>query len=152
MNRFTRWPKVIPLEDIDANIVNWVARLGSPLRITLDQERQFEWQLFIKLNEIIGSKHIKTTATHPAANGFVQRLHRQLKAGFKCLLGIRAAWREDLSASTAELVYGEILRLPGEFPRSRGTSSDNLAPEDFTNELRQCFFVLEDYITCFCET
>jgi len=31
------------------------------------------------------------------------------------LLGIRAAWREDLGATTAELVHGETLRLSGQF-------------------------------------
>jgi hypothetical protein len=30
------------------------------------------------------------------------------------LLGIRTACKEDLQASTAELVYGEPLRIPGE--------------------------------------
>ncbi|XP_037910187.1 uncharacterized protein LOC119650991 [Hermetia illucens] len=58
----------------------------------------------------------------------VERLHRQLKAAIRChandswtrvlptvLLGIRAAWCEDLLATSAELVYGTTLRLPGEF-------------------------------------
>ena len=31
------------------------------------------------------------------------------------LMGIRSAWKEDLKASSAELVYGSPLRLPGEF-------------------------------------
>ncbi|XP_054275878.1 uncharacterized protein LOC128995030 [Macrosteles quadrilineatus] len=31
------------------------------------------------------------------------------------LLGIRSAFKEDISASSAELVFGEPLRLPGEF-------------------------------------
>jgi hypothetical protein len=57
----------------------------------------------------------------------IKRLHRQLKAVFMCnanehwakalllvLLGIRSAWKEDLKASSAELVYGSPLRLPGE--------------------------------------
>jgi hypothetical protein len=31
------------------------------------------------------------------------------------LLGIRTSFKEDLQASVAELVYGEPLRIPGEF-------------------------------------
>ncbi|XP_071445435.1 uncharacterized protein [Hetaerina americana] len=31
------------------------------------------------------------------------------------LLGLRSAWKEDLKSTAAELVYGEPLRLPGEF-------------------------------------
>ncbi|XP_054289735.1 uncharacterized protein LOC129005012 [Macrosteles quadrilineatus] len=58
----------------------------------------------------------------------IERLHRQLKAAIMAhsksdwtdvlpliLLGIRSTFKEDISASSAELVYGEPLRLPGEF-------------------------------------
>lgn len=31
------------------------------------------------------------------------------------LLGIRSAWKEDIQSTAAELVYGEPLRLPGQF-------------------------------------
>ncbi|KAI5734812.1 hypothetical protein M8J77_010696 [Diaphorina citri] len=85
-----------------------------------------------ELSTLTGSHHLRTTAYHPAANGMVERLHRQLKAAIKChhtarwtdilptvLLGIRAAWRDDFKASCAELVYGEPLRLPGEFLASK---------------------------------
>jgi len=54
----------------------------------------------------------------------IERIHRQMKAAFMChagelwaealplvLLGIRSAWNEDLKASSAELVYGSLLRL-----------------------------------------
>jgi hypothetical protein len=57
----------------------------------------------------------------------VERFHRTLKAAIMChadqqwtealplvLLGIRTAFKEDLQASVAELVYGEPLRIPGE--------------------------------------
>lgn len=58
----------------------------------------------------------------------VENFHRPLKAAIRChagmtwlealplvLLGLRSAVKEDLNASPAELVYGEPLRLPGEF-------------------------------------
>ncbi|XP_049857510.1 uncharacterized protein LOC126338393 [Schistocerca gregaria] len=57
----------------------------------------------------------------------VERLHRTLKAALMCsstswpealplvLLGLRTAVKEDLQCSSAELVYGEQLRVPGEF-------------------------------------
>jgi len=65
----------------------------------------------------------------------VERSNWQLKAAIKChqnkrwtetlpavLLGIRAAWRDDLRSTSAELVYGEPLRLLDEF-----LTSDNNA-------------------------
>ncbi|XP_076762719.1 uncharacterized protein LOC143430372 [Xylocopa sonorina] len=153
---YTRWPEVFPIENIEAEtvartfIAGWVARFGTPLRITTDQGRQFESELFKHLNVFLGSTHLRTTAYHPAANGLVERLHRQLKAAIRChnderwtdslpivLLGIRSAYRDDLEASTAELVYGQNLRLPGEF--FSNTKSDNREPPDTIKELRAHF-------------
>ncbi|XP_071650737.1 uncharacterized protein [Temnothorax longispinosus] len=58
----------------------------------------------------------------------VERLHRQIKTAIKCheteawtevlpvvMMGIRSAVKEDLHATPAKLVYGETMRLPGEF-------------------------------------
>ena len=33
--------------------------------------------------QLLGSKHIRTTAYHPIANVFIERLHRQLKAALE---------------------------------------------------------------------
>ncbi|CAK9829638.1 hypothetical protein ANTRET_LOCUS6941 [Anthophora retusa] len=62
----------------------WVARFGAPLRITTDQGRQFESKLFHALNNLMGTKHLRTTVYHPAANGMVERFHRQFEAAIKC--------------------------------------------------------------------
>jgi len=134
IDRFTRWPEAILIENQEAETVarafydGWIARFGVPLRVTTDQGRQFESQLFKQLNRLTGSQHLRTTAYHPQANGLVERFHRQLKTALRChnnnrwtealptiMLGIRAAWREALGATTAELVYDETLWLPGQF-------------------------------------
>jgi hypothetical protein len=134
IDRFTRWPEVYPLEDITAEtcarafISGWVARFGCPHKITTDRGKQFDSQLFKNICQLLGAVHNPTTAYHPSANGMIERLHRQLKAAIMChnnlkwsevlplvLLGIRTAWKDDLKTSAAELVYGEAIRLPGEF-------------------------------------
>jgi len=46
------------------------------------------------------------------------------------MLGIRAAWQEDLGTTTAELVYGETLRLPSQF-----LSDQPIATKDDTSHL-----------------
>jgi hypothetical protein len=76
----------------------------------------------------MGVKHVMTTAYHPQSNGMVERFHRQLKEALRArncgpdwadhlpwvLLGIRAAPKDDTGVSSAELVYGCRLALPGE--------------------------------------
>ena len=80
-------------------------------------------------HELLGCKHLCTIAYHPIGNGIIERFHRQLKAALRVhtstanwteilpliLLCIRSALNTDLQCSATELVYGTILRLPGEF-------------------------------------
>ena len=114
---------------IDTFTANWVARFGVPARLTTDRGAQFvshAWEVFCKR---LGIEHVKTTAYHPQANGLVERSHRQLKDALRArlagaawpnhlpwvLLGLRAAPKEASNISSAELVHGAPLVLPGEF-------------------------------------
>lgn len=154
IDRFSRWAEAVPLQDQEAATVArafynaWICRFGTPLRVTTDQGRQFESHLFKHLNRLTGTTHLRTTAYHPAANGMIERFHRQLKAAIRChptrqwtdslptvLLGIRCAWKEDLQSSVAEMVYGQTIRLPGEF-LTANRKADSSAPE-FIQGLRE---------------
>jgi transposase InsO family protein len=134
IDRFTRWTEAIPLEDIKAETVvqaflsSWIARFGVPAEIKHDQGTQFESSLFKEVAKIFGTKTSHTTAYHPQSNGAIECWHRPLKAAIMChatpqwietlpliLLGFRSVLQEDLGTSTSELVYGDTLRLPGEF-------------------------------------
>ena len=134
VDRFTRWPEAIPLMDTSslslarALLSAWIARFGVPVRVTSDRGAQFTSQLWSDLSELLGMKLSATTAYHPQANGLVERLHRRLKEALKArlkgpdwadqlpwiLLGLRTEPKEDLKASTAELVYGTPILIPGE--------------------------------------
>ena len=155
IDRFTRWPEAVPISNITAETVAeafvtcWVARFGIPSTITTDRGSQFESALWEHLMQLLGVKRTRTTAYHPIANGLVERFHRQLKASLKCqpdptqwvdalpliLLGIRTALKQDLHCSSAELVYGTTLRLPGEFfDSTQGAGTDN--PVGYVTKLR----------------
>lgn len=144
VDRFSRWPEVIPLRDIKAETVafefffNWIARFGVPERLTTDQGRQFESKLFREFASLLGIKLVHTTPYHPQSNGMVERLHRQLKTAIRAhatdrwtlvlpsiLLGIRASVKEPLKCSVAEMVYGTPITLPGEFFSNTKNLTDN---------------------------
>ncbi|XP_057335442.1 uncharacterized protein LOC130674189 [Microplitis mediator] len=94
-----------------------------------------------------GIKNLHTTPYHLQANGLVERLHRQLKLALLChqeswydalpavLLGLRAAWKDNIQTTPAKLVFGEQIRLPGELL----TSNNKTTPHDIINTLKRHF-------------
>lgn len=135
IDRGTRWPEAFPIKDITASTVakiiyeGWITRFGCPVKLTTDQGRQFESQLFNDLLKYLGVKRLRTTSYHAQANGLVERWHRSMKAALMArlhtgswvselptvLFGLRAAGRSDSGVSAAEYVYGKPLRLPNDF-------------------------------------
>jgi len=173
VDRYTRWPEAWPLENITAESVaktlfaGWISRFGLPRRIATDQERKFASNLFKALGIPLVS----------AANGMVERLHRQLKNAISCnrgstwldalpvaLLGIRNAFKPDIQAIAAEMVCGEPLRLPGEFLVPSDAAPAVLEPAEFVAQLlltmanlrptqashhgRQSTFIFKDLASC----
>ena len=134
-DRFTQWPEAIPHPDnttkpaAHAFLSGWISRFGIPSVITTDRSVQFESALWQNLMNLLGTKHIRTTAYHPCANRLVERFHRQLKVALqtmqdpnhwvkflpRVLLGIHTNMKQDTNCTSAELVYGTTLCLPSKF-------------------------------------
>nr|CAB3264537.1 uncharacterized protein zf(cchc)-26 [Phallusia mammillata] len=133
--RFSRWFEAIPLPNVTATTVtnafllHWVARFGAPLRCTSDRGKQFTSETFNDFCTQFGIKLQQTTAYRPESNGYIEIQHKYLKSALKAhsqplnwhsnlglvLLGLRSVHKPDIDACAAELVYGQTLRLPGEF-------------------------------------
>ncbi|CAK1582497.1 unnamed protein product [Parnassius mnemosyne] len=131
-------------------VSGWIARFGCPTLVTTDRGRQFGSHLYKALTKLVGARHLRTTAYHPAANGIIERLHRQLKAAIMChtssqwtealplvLLGMRNSWKEDLQTTPAELVYSQTLSLPGQYlsPIDDYTTAN---VKEYLTRLRSC--------------
>ncbi|BHF74082.1 hypothetical protein SprV_0401716600 [Sparganum proliferum] len=91
VDRYTRWAETIPLPNtqtetiVKAFVSHWVAMFGAPSTVTTDRGAQFESALFQTLMNFLGCTRIRTTAYHPAADGIVQRFHRQLKTALRAV-------------------------------------------------------------------
>ena len=134
VDRSSRWLEAVPLSSTtatavaDALIAGWVARFGVPTDLTSDRGVQFCSEVWGVLMERLGIRHHLTTAYHPQANGMVERSHRQIKDALRArlasadwlshlpwvLLSLRATPKDDSNISSAEMVYGSPLSLPGE--------------------------------------
>ena len=136
VDRFTRWPEAIPL--VDAQTLD--CSIWCTGRAHLRQGSQFTSELWATLSQLNGTGRHRTTAYHPQSNGIVERFHRRLKSALMArltgpdwidelpwvLLGIRTVPKEDLGCSSAEMVYGAPLTVPGDF-LPPGQDTDDVA-------------------------
>ena len=132
VDRTTKWPEAIPIADTTSETVlqtfldHWISRFGIPATVTSDRGSQFTSEAWRKTLKGLGVN--VSTSYHPQANGAVERFHRTLKDSLRCairaskswsrslpwvLLGVRNAPKGDSATSTAEVVYGTPLRIPG---------------------------------------
>ena len=127
--------RTLPIAEITAETVanafvsGWIGGFGIPSTITTGRGTQFKSHLWQQLMKILGTHRIRTTAYHSMSNGIIEGFHHTLNAALQdhgqhtswintlplVLLGIRAAVKEDLGCSAAELVNDSPLHLPGQF-------------------------------------
>lgn len=105
----------------------------------------------------------------------IERFHRTMKSAIMCvgsdrwsfklpliLLGLRSAFKEDMRCSAAEMVYGQSVRLPGEFFDDQENKTTNrtdfvvflrnllqqLTPSGASNHSKPKFFLPKSLETC----
>ena len=71
IDRFTRWPEVVPVKDIETQTVtkayvqNWLAGFGVPSHMTSDRGTQFVSELWRAMTNLLGTDLHPTTAYPP---------------------------------------------------------------------------------------
>ncbi|KAH8331328.1 hypothetical protein KR059_000191, partial [Drosophila kikkawai] len=133
----------------------WIKRLPPPARAVIvglleSSPNTTLAQLATAADAVMDSLNYDTSdhmSYHPQANGIIERWHRTLKAAIMCknrmnwpqklpmiLLGLRSAFKPDIQTTSAQLVYGTTLRLPGEFFHQKS----NFQPQtEFAKELEE---------------
>ena len=138
--RTSRWLEALPMSEQTSSAVcnaflqNWIPRFGIPSEIQSDNGSSFVARLWQDLNSTLGNIITFTPPNHAASLGGLERLHRDLKIGLKTalykmadvhgnqwysalpwtLLGRRTAFQPDLGATPAELVLGQLPKIPGD--------------------------------------
>ncbi|GFU06695.1 transposon Tf2-6 polyprotein [Trichonephila clavipes] len=105
----------------------WISRFDTPVTITTDQGTNFESSLMRELTNMMGSHRIHSASYHPQSNGMIEGFHMHLKSAIIAhentgwtdilpivLLGLHSAMKNDLKATSTQLVYGTTLRLPSD--------------------------------------
>ncbi|KAJ8392318.1 hypothetical protein AAFF_G00076820 [Aldrovandia affinis] len=113
VDRTTRWPEAVPLASTTtadvarAFIDTWVSRFGTPSDLSSDRGSQFTSELWAEVARALESMKAALRASLKD-DSWTDRLPW-------VLLGLRTAPKEDLQSSSAELVFGQALRVPGDF-------------------------------------
>ncbi len=109
VDRYTRLHEAIPIPDSPASTVvsafmhRCMSIFGPPQVITTDRGLQFESALLTSTCNFLAASRVRTTAYYSAANGMVERFHRQLKASHMCLANL-TDWYENLPLVLLALV------------------------------------------------
>jgi transposase InsO family protein len=134
IDTFSNWSEAVPVPDVtsatlaEALYESLLCRHGVPNYILTDRGRQFVGNMNRILLELIGAKHMTTTAYSPNANGICERMHRYLGEQFRTLSSnelkdwdkfvpaIMFTFRNGISKATGNspyfIIHGRDPKLP----------------------------------------
>ncbi|GFX20127.1 retrovirus-related Pol polyprotein from transposon 17.6 [Trichonephila clavipes] len=82
-DHFSKWAEIIPLKKASARVIadnffdNYISRFGAPIKLISDNGPQFISDIFEKLSERLGIRHVKAVVYRPQANR-TERVNRDL--------------------------------------------------------------------------
>ena len=157
--RTSRWLEAYPMTEAtskacaDAFLAGWVPTFGLPSFVSSDNGPSFVSAVWKDLQEALGTVISYSPPLHPQSLGALERQHRDLKLGIKTtllqmanthqslwsqalpwvLLSRRTDYQPDLGACPAELVLGQVPRVPGDLVENE----EGPAISDLLEKLRQ---------------
>ncbi|GFX34009.1 retrovirus-related Pol polyprotein from transposon 412 [Trichonephila clavipes] len=157
IDSFTYWIEVIPLSNIMAETVarefynHWILRFGMPYCVITDQGTKFRSEFFKNIGVVCRYKVCTTTSYHPQCNEKIEKIHRTLKAAIGAhnsvkwtqtlptvLLGLGLALCSNTNYTIAKMVYGQTIRLPGEFfEKPKNTLDTDTFAEELQKQMDQ---------------
>ncbi|GFS94539.1 hypothetical protein TNCV_2015401 [Trichonephila clavipes] len=150
VDRFSKWPEAFPMVEISAEAVAKAfysgcnSRFGPPLRLTTDHGTQFEASLFDALSKFLGTEKRHTTPYHPAANGQVDRFHRQLKAAIMA----HGSSQWTTASRRISMPISKQSADPVTFVGRLRESMQRLSPPTTQHHGQHTIFVSKDLATC----
>ena len=141
---FTRWIEAFPMPDQTTSSVVFSLNLhvqsyGAPVEIHSDSGCQFTSHTFNEYCQFLGVTHRLSSIRYPASNGLAERAIKSVKVALTAkldssnwvfhlpfiVLSLNTMFKSDLHGSPVELLYGQCLRLPGDFFLSSTTYHDS---------------------------
>ena len=130
---FTRWVEAYPMhnqstDSVISALAQHVQHFGTFSCIHSDSGSQFTSSLFRDFCRFLGAEHRLSNIRYPQSNGLAERYIKTIKTALTAkldrqhwtrhvpliILSINNMYKSDLKCSSAELVYGQTLRLPGD--------------------------------------
>ena len=131
---FSRYPEVIPLksttgEELATALYNSIiTRYGAVTSIVSDLGSNLTSRVFKCLSDIIGFKHMKTSAYKPSSNGLVEKFNQQIIQAMRLYCTQQKQWLEhippmlysyratsavkSIKVSPFETLFGQSMKLP----------------------------------------
>ena len=155
VDRFTRWVEAYPMPDqstssVIAALGNHIQMFGTFSYIHSDSGCQFTSAAFKDYCRFLGCEHRISNIRYPQSNGLAERYIKTIKTALTAkldrnnwvkyipliVLSINNTYKADLKCSSAELVFGQTLRLPGDL--CFNTPLPRIAfPDDFVLSMRK---------------
>lgn len=98
VDAFSKWIETVPIPDKTADavahafITGWVCRHGVPDSIFTDKGTEFENQMFKAILDFLRCDLYHSTPAHPASNGAVERVNRDIINYFKKFIPQGSEW------------------------------------------------------------